>query len=151
MKRTLIVLAAALVAVALTACGSSSWPPPDPGPSTTGGQPAPGAPAVTGRIVRADTGQPYPNAWVRFEVALSAVESAEAHTVTDAGGRYAIRLPAGQYRVSAGDDCDLNARFDIAGRAPDDIMISVPETTHLDFVESAITPGYVDHGTCASN
>ncbi len=146
MKRTLIVLA-----VALVACGSPSWPPPDPGPSTTGGQPAPGTSVVSGRIVRADTGQPYPQAWVRFEVALSAVESAEAHTVTDTRGRYAIRLPAGQYQVSAGDDCDLNAQFDILGRAHDDIMISVPETTHVDFVESPITPGYVDHGTCAPN
>jgi hypothetical protein len=147
MKRTLIVLAVMLVA----ACGSSSWPPADPGSSTTGGQPAPGAVAVSGRVVRADTGHPYPNAWIRFEVALSAVESAETHTVTDAAGRYVIRLAAGQYQVSAGDDCDLNAQFDMVGRVRDDIMISVPQTTHIDFIESAITPGYVDHGICTSN
>jgi hypothetical protein len=146
MKRTLIVLA-----VAMLAGGSSSGLPPDPGHSTTGGQPASGASVVTGRIVRADTGQPYPRAWVRFEVATSAVDSAEAHTVTDARGSFAIRLPAGQYQVSAGDDCDLNAQFDIVGRAREDMVISVPETTHVDFVESPITQGYVDYGACAPN
>lgn len=106
---------------------------------------------VHGTVVRGEDGRPYPNAWVRFGELLSSTQEAEAHTVTDSRGRFAIDLPAGQYRVSAGDECDLNARFDIVGRVPDDVMITIPGQTRVDFVESPITPGWVDTGTCAPN
>jgi hypothetical protein len=72
----------------------------------------------------------------------------EIHTVTDGNGRYAIQLTAGQYQVTAGDDCDLNAGFAIVGRASDDAMISIPGISVVDFVEYPITPGADLPGAC---
>jgi hypothetical protein len=103
---------------------------------------------VSGRIVRLDTGKPYPKAYVRFGWLVDANYEMETHTWTDGDGRYAIQLPAGQYQVTAGDDCDLNAGFAIVGRAPDDVMISVPGISEVDFVEYPITPGADLPGAC---
>lgn len=103
---------------------------------------------VSGRIVNRDTGAPYPRAYVRFGWLENAVTEKETHTVTNAAGRYTIQLPAGQYQVTAGDSCDLNAGFSIAGRAPDDVMITVPGTSVVDFVEYPITPGADLPGVC---
>lgn len=85
-----------------------------------------------------DTGQPYPNAWVRFGSLVSEMENC---TATDTDGTYAIQLPPGEYQVTADDTCDINAGFDIDGRHPDDIVITVPGTTEVDFVEYPMTPG----------
>jgi hypothetical protein len=98
--------------------------------------------------VHRDTGQPYPKAYVRFGWLVSAEVAKETHTVTDGNGRYAIELQGGQYQVTAGDSCDLNAGFAIAGRAPDDITITVPGTSEVDFVEYPITPGADIPGIC---
>jgi hypothetical protein len=98
--------------------------------------------------VHRDTGQPYANAYVRFAWLVNASYGEETHTVTDGGGRYTIQLPAGQYQVTAGDSCDLNAEFAIVGKAPDDVMIAVPETSEIDFVEYPITPGADIPGAC---
>jgi hypothetical protein len=93
-------------------------------------------------------GNPYPNAWVRFAWLVNASYETETHTVTDRSGRYEIELPAGQYQVMAGDDCDLNAAFAILGRGPDDVMITVPGTSVVDFVEYPATPGADIPGAC---
>lgn len=103
---------------------------------------------VSGQITNRDTGEPYPNAYVRFGWLVNANYESEIHTVTDGSGRYAIELPAGQYQVTAGDSCDLNAGFAIVGRAPDDVMITVPGTSEVDFVEYPITPGAELPGSC---
>jgi hypothetical protein len=103
---------------------------------------------VYGQIVHRDTGRPYPNSYVRFGWLENANYEKESHTVTDGSGRYSIQLPAGQYQVTAGDSCDLNAGFAIVGRARDDIMITVPGTSVVDFVEYPITPGADLPGAC---
>ncbi|WP_322780314.1 carboxypeptidase-like regulatory domain-containing protein [Frankia sp. Cas4] len=103
---------------------------------------------IFGRIVRGDSGKPYPKAYVRFGWLVNANDEREAHTVTDDGGRYRIQLPAGLYQVTAGDTCDLNAGFAIVGRAQDDNMITVPGTNEVDFVEGPITPGADIRGLC---
>jgi hypothetical protein len=103
---------------------------------------------VSGQIVRGDTGEPYPKAYVRFAWLVNAISEKEIHTVTDGSGRYAVELPAGQYQVTAGDSCDLNAGFAILGRAPDDVMITVPGTSRVNFVEYPITPGADLPGVC---
>ena len=103
---------------------------------------------MSGQIANRDTGEPYPNAYVRFGWLVNASYENETHTVTDNSGRYTIELAAGQYQVTAGDSCDLNAGFAIVGRAPDDVMITVPGTSELDFVEYPITPGADLPGTC---
>jgi hypothetical protein len=95
---------------------------------------------VSGRVVHRDTGKPYPRAYVRFGWLVSAVYEQETHTLTDGRGRFAIQLPAGQYQVTAGDACDLNAGFSIVGKAYDDVMITVPGTSKVDFVEYPLTP-----------
>lgn len=160
MKRISIVVILMLV---LAACSSSSGVDPS-GPSSS--SPSPSSPSpnsspssssspsrgaystVSGRIVRLDTGKPYPNAYVRFGWLVDANHEMEIHTVTDGNGRYAIQLTAGQYQVTAGDDCDLNAGFAIVGRAPDDVMISIPGISVVDFVEYPITPGADLPGAC---
>ncbi len=116
--------------------------------SNTGGTNTGGTSVVSGQITDRETGRPYPNAYVRFEWLVNATYANEIHTVTDGSGRYAVELPAGQYQVTAGDSCDLNAGFAIVGRAPDDVMISVPETSEVDFVEYPITPGADLPGVC---
>ena len=116
--------------------------------SNTGGTNTGGTSVVSGQITDRETGRPYPNAYVRFEWLVNATYANEIHTVTDGSGRYAVELPAGQYQVTAGDSCDLNAGFAIVGRAPDDVMISVPETSEVDFVEHPITPGADLPGVC---
>ena len=103
---------------------------------------------VSGEIVDRATGQPYPNAYVRFGWLVDAVYEKETHTVTDGSGRYEIQLPAGQYQVTAGDSCDLNAGFAIVGRSADDVMITVPGTNVVDFVEYPISPGADLPGVC---
>jgi|SRR6516164_4937873 len=160
MKRISIV---AFLMLALAACGSQSSvsppvsPPPvsttdapnlSPAGSPTGSPTASAYSTVSGKITRGDTGEPYPNAYVRFGWLVNATYEEETHTVTDASGRFEIQLPAGQYQVSAGDSCDLNAGFAIAGRAPDDTMITVPGTSEVDFVEYPITPGADLPGFC---
>src|SRR5262245_23875222 len=115
--------------------------------STASGSTVSGS-TVSGQIVRGDTGAPYPNAYVRFAWLVNAVYEGETHTVTDDSGWYAIQLPAGQYQVTAGDSCDLNAGFAIVGKAPDDVMIIVPGTSKVDFVEYPITPGADLPGVC---
>jgi hypothetical protein len=175
MKRITIVVIPMLV-LGLAACGStsggpSSGPtsssPTSSGPTTssptssgptssgpTSSDPTSSDPTssayytVSGRIVHRDTGEPYPNAYVRFGWLVNASYEKETHTVTDGSGRYAIQLPAGQYQVTAGDSCDLNAGFAIVGRAPDDVMITVPGTSEVDFVEYPITPGADLPGAC---
>ncbi|WP_322756531.1 carboxypeptidase-like regulatory domain-containing protein [Frankia sp. Cas3] len=116
------------------------------GGSATGGGGA--YSTIFGRIVRGDSGKPYPKAYVRFGWLVNANDEREAHTVTDDGGRYRIQLPAGLYQVTAGDTCDLNAGFAIVGRAQDDNMITVPGTNEVDFVEGPITPGADIRGLC---
>ena len=111
------------------------------GATTPRGPSVDGYYTVAGRIVRQDTGAPYPKAWVRFGWLVDANWEKETHTLTDDTGSYAIQLPAGQYQVTAGDSCDLNAGFAIVGRHPDDIMITVPGTSEVDFVEYPIVPG----------
>ena len=150
MKRISIVVILMLV---LAACGSSSGR--DPQGSSSSGTPSSGTPSsraaystVSGRIVRLDTGKPYPNAYVRFGWLVDAAHEMEIHTVTDGNGSYAIQLPAGQYQVTAGDNCDLNAGFAIVGRAPDDVMITVPGIGAVDLVEYPITPGSDLPGAC---
>ena len=103
---------------------------------------------MSGQVVHRDTGEPYPNAYVRFGWLVNASYGEETHTVTDNSGRYTIQLPAGQYQVTAGDSCDLNAGFAIVGRAPDNVMITVPGTSEVDFVEYPITPGADLPGAC---
>lgn len=61
---------------------------------------------MSGQIVNRDTGQPYPNAWVRFGSLVSEMENC---TATDTDGTYAIQLPPGEYQVTADDTCDINA------------------------------------------
>ena len=50
--------------------------------------------------------------------------------------------------MTAGDDCNLNAGFAIVGRAPDDVMITVPGISAVDFVEYPITLGADVPGAC---
>ena len=152
MKRIPVVVILMLV---LAACGSPSGGRND---GSSGGSPSSGARSdgpiggaystVSGHIVNRATEEPYPNAYVRFAWLVDANFEKETHTVTDRSGRYEIQLPPGQYRVTAGDDCDLNAGFAIAGRAPDDVMITVPGTSVVDFVEYPITPGADVPGAC---
>jgi hypothetical protein len=139
MKRISIVVILMLV---LAACSSQS----DGGPGPARSSSAYGT--VSGQIVRHDTGEPYPNAYVRFAWLVDASYEKETHTVTDHSGRYAIQLPEGQFRVTAGDSCDLNAGFAIVGKAPNDVMITVPGTSEVDFVEYPITPGADLPGVC---
>ena len=143
MKRISIVMILMLV-LAVAACGSTSGT----GPTSTGPTSSSAYYTVSGRIVHRDTGQPYANAYVRFAWLVNASYEEETHTVTDGGGRYTIQLPVGQYQVTAGDSCDLNAEFAIVGKAPDDVMIAVPETSEVDFVEYPITPGADIPGAC---
>lgn len=112
-------------------------------------QAAGGGLVVSGLVTHADTGAPYPNAWVRFSFLLNAVEEYETHTVTDSSGRYVIQLPqAGSYQVTAGDSCELDAGFRIVGRQSiDDIMITVPGDNTVDFVERPIS-GVSMPGVC---
>jgi hypothetical protein len=156
MRRISIVVILMLV---LAACGSASGRSND---SSSGGPSRPlrtdvsstsrrsqdAYSTVSGHIVDRATGQPYPNAWVRFSTLVNANFEWETHAVTDRSGRYEIQLPAGQYEVLAGDDCDLNAAFAIVGRAPDDVMMTVPGTGVLDFVEYPATPGADIPGVC---
>jgi carboxypeptidase family protein len=143
MRRISIVV---ILMLLLAACGSphggrndgSSGSPSSVGRNST----------VSGYIVDHATGQPYPNAWVRFAWLVDANYEMETHTVTDRSGRYQIQLAAGQYQVTAGDDCDLNAGFAIVGRTPDDVMITVPGTSVVNFVEYPITPGADLPGAC---
>jgi len=136
----------------LTTSGPITSGPTSSGPITSG--PTSSGPTssayytVSGQIVHQDTGQPYPNAYVRFGWLVSAGYEDETHTATDASGRYAIQLPPGQYQVTAGDSCDLNAGFAIVGRAPDDVMVTVPGASEVDFVEQPITPGADIPGAC---
>ncbi|WP_344806962.1 carboxypeptidase-like regulatory domain-containing protein [Microlunatus ginsengisoli] len=118
------------------------------GGTNTGGTNTGGTSVVSGQITDRETGRPYPNAYVRFEWLVNATYANEIHTVTDGSGRYVVELQPGQYQVTAGDSCDLNAGFAIVGRAPDDVMISVPETSEVDFVEYPITPGADIPGVC---
>ncbi len=146
MKRTPIVV---ILMLLLAACASpSDGGGSDGGGSTGGGSHAGTFATVSGQIANRDTGEPYPNAYVRFGWLVNASYENETHTVTDNSGRYTIELAAGQYQVTAGDSCDLNAGFAIVGRAPDDVMITVPGTSELDFVEYPITPGADLPGTC---
>ncbi|HEY7591962.1 MAG TPA: carboxypeptidase-like regulatory domain-containing protein [Actinophytocola sp.] len=157
MKRTYVVL---MLMFVLVACGST---PGTPRPESNSDEPSTGPPVtdptttdppddtsytVSGQVVDRETGQPYPNAWVRFGWLASAGYEMETHTVTDGGGTYAIQLPPGQYQVTAGDSCDLNAGFDIVGRNPDDVMITVPGADEVDFVEYPIVPGYDSPAPC---
>lgn len=103
---------------------------------------------VTGRIVQRSGGRPYPNAYVRFGWLENAVYEKETDTRTRTDGTYVVQLPAGQYQVSAGDDCDLNAGFDIVGPRRDDAMITVPGDSQVDFVEYPITPEAETRGDC---
>ena len=141
MKRKFVVV---ILMLMLAACGSPTVRPPTPTPTSI-----PDAySTVSGKIVRNGTGQPYPNAYVRFGWLVSAYYEKEIHTVTDGRGMYAIRLPAGQFQVTAVDTCDLNAGFAIVGRARDDVMITIPGTTQVNFVEYPITPGADLAGVC---
>jgi len=145
MKRLPIV---ALLMLVLAGCVSPSGTVSDGGRSQ-GSDPSGGASGtVWGQIADRDTGRPYPNAYVRFEWLVNAAVENEIHTVTDSSGRYAVELPAGQYQVTAGDSCDLNAGFAMVGRGPDDVMITVPGTREVDFVEYPITPGADLPGAC---
>lgn len=150
MKRTLIVtmLLLALAACGLPPGGGSSGSGVNSGGSSASDSDSGASSTVSGQIVNRDTGEPYPNAYVRFGWLVNANYESETHTVTDGGGRYAIELPPGQYQVTAGDSCDLNAGFAIIGRAPDDVMITVPGTSEVDFVEFPITPGADLPGVC---
>jgi hypothetical protein len=139
MKRTSIVVILMLI---LAACSSQSGGGPGPTRSSSAYS------TVFGQIVRHGTGAPYPNAYVRFAWLVNASYEKETHTVTDESGRYAIQLLEGQYQVTAGDSCDLNAGFAIVGKAPDDVMITVPGTNEVDFVEYPITPGADLPGVC---
>jgi Carboxypeptidase regulatory-like domain len=153
MKRIFIVGFLMLVS---TACGSTTpgIPSAGSGDDWNTGPPATDRPTtdvsytVSGTVVSRDTGAAYPNAYVRFGWLVSAGYEMEAHTVTDSGGRYSIQLAAGRYQVTAGDSCDLNAGFTIAGPRPDDVMIDVPGTSVVDFVEYPITPGADLPGVC---
>jgi Carboxypeptidase regulatory-like domain len=157
MKRISIIVIL-MLALAVAACSSTPNPgPPNPGPTTTGPTdtgPTTSGPTdsasytVSGQIVHQDTGAPYPNAYVRFEWLVNASYERETTTVTDGSGRYSIQLPAGQYQLTAGDSCDLNAGFAIVGKAPDDLMITVPGTSEVDFVEYSLTPGADVPGAC---
>jgi ABC-type transport system substrate-binding protein len=135
-----------------TTTGPTTTAPTTSGPTTTGpttsGPTTSASYTVSGQIVHQDTGAPYPNAYVRFEWLVNASYEGEAHTVTDGSGRYTIQLPAGQYQLTAGDSCDLNAGFAIVGKAPDDVMITVPGTSEVDFVEYPLTPGADIPGAC---
>jgi hypothetical protein len=140
----------------LTACGSTTPGIPtagsgddrSTGPPTTDSPTTDASYTVTGTVVSRDTGAAYPNAYVRFGWLVNAGYEMEAHTLTDDGGRYTIQLAAGRYQVTAGDSCDLNAGFTIAGSQPDDVMIDVPGTSVVDFVEYPITPGADLPGVC---
>ena len=151
MKRISIV---GILMLVLAACGSSSGVDPistsPSGTSPSSSSPRSGSPSSSPSRSAYSTvsGQPYPKAWVRFGWLVDATHEMEVHTVTDGTGRYAIQLLAGQYRVSAGDDCDLNAGFAIAGRAPDDVMIAVPGISVVNFFEYPITPGADVPGAC---
>jgi len=152
MRRISIVVILMLV---LAACSSAHGHPnrsstSDPSPSGGSHSSIGAYSIVSGQIVDRATGEPYPNAWVRFAWLVDAnLEMMETHTVTDGSGRYEIRLAAGQYQVTAGDDCDLNAGFAIVGRALDDVMITVPGTSMVNFVEYPITPGADLPGVCS--
>jgi hypothetical protein len=159
MKRISIV---AILMLALAACGSPASIGPFMSPTVSPTvsptisptvsptvSPTPGAYSmVSGQVVHRDTGEPYANAYVRFGWLVNASYEKETHTVTDDSGRYEIQLPAGQYQVTAGDSCDLNAGFAIVGKAPDDITITVPGTSEVDFVEYPITSGADLPGVC---
>src|SRR3954469_23793205 len=153
MKRIFFVV---ILMLGLAACSSSAGPssagPSSAGPSSAGPSsagPSSGAySTVSGLITRRDMGEPYPNAYGRFGWLVNASYEKEAHVITDGSGRYAIQLPAGQYQVTAGDSCDLNAGFAIVGKAPDDVMITVPGASEVDFVEQPITPGADIPGAC---
>jgi hypothetical protein len=167
MKRISII---AILMLALAACGSPSSVSPSASPTVSPSASPTVSPTVSpslsptvspnlstrggayssvyGQIVRRDTGEPYPNAYVRFGWLVNATYEQETHTVTDDSGRYEIQLPAGQYQVTAGDSCDLNAGFAVVGRAPDDVTITVPGTSEVDFVEYPITPGADLPGVC---
>ena len=148
MKRISIVVILMLV-MAVAACGSTSGSgSTSTGPTSTGPTSSSAYYTVSGRIVHRDTGEAYANAYVRFAWLVNASYEEETHTVTDGGGRYTIQLPVGQYQVTAGDSCDLNAGFAIVGKAPDDVMIAVPETSEIDFVAYPITPGADIPGAC---
>ena len=142
----------AVLMVVLAGCGSPYGGGSDKdssnGRDPNGGGSTSGSGVVVGHITNRDTGRPYPHAYVRFAWLVDASDEDEIHTVTDAGGRYAVELPAGQYRVTAGDSCDLNAGFAIVGKAPDDVMITVPEASEVDFVEYPITEGADLPGVC---
>jgi Carboxypeptidase regulatory-like domain len=118
------------------------------GGSVAGGSRNDAAGVVSGRVVHRNSGVPYERAYVRFEWLVSATEGREVHTYTGADGRYSIQLPAGQYQVSAGDECDLNAGFTLVGRGRNDYMVTVPGDDQVDFVESPITPGEYIPGVC---
>jgi hypothetical protein len=145
MKRVSIVVILMLV---LAACGlpdaDSSYAdgPSGDGPSGDGYYYT-----VSGQIVGRDTGAPYPKAYVKFAWLVNSYWEKESHIVTDDSGSYAIQLPAGQYQVTANDPCDLNAAFAIAGRDPYDIMITVPGTSEVNFVEYESVPGS-EHWGC---
>ena len=143
----------------LAACGSgSNLPPPPPAtssvipspqvpdPVTPGGQDDQGYTTVRGTVTLADTGDPYPGAWVEFKVALAPADpfgvspNISVHAGPD--GSFAVKLPPGQYLAMAGDDCDLNAGFTLAGRAADDNLVEEPGAERVDFVEAPIVPGY---------
>jgi len=131
-----------------TSSGPTSSGPTSSGPTSSDGTTSDSYYTVSGRIVHRDTGEPYPNAYVRFGWLVNASYEKETHTVTDDSGRYAIQLSAGQYQVTAGDSCDLNAGFAIMGRALDNVMITVPGISEVDFVEYPITPGANLTGVC---
>ena len=152
----------ALIAVTLflAACGAPSSSPPSSAPAQSlppassekvGAGEGEGQDvslySISGRIVYQDTRAPYAKAWVRFGWLVNAVYEREADTKTGSDGRYVIRLPAGMYQVSAGDDCDLDAGFDIVGQSAADGMIVVPGATGVDFVEHPITGSHLE-GLC---
>ena len=93
MKRISIV---AILMLVLAACGSSSGRDPQgssssgtssTGTSSSGTSSSRGAySTVSGRIVRLDTGEPYPNVYVRFGWLVDATHEMEMHTVTDGTG-----------------------------------------------------------------
>jgi hypothetical protein len=137
MKRISI---AVILMLVLAACGLPSGGDPSGGDY---GDPSGGYYTVSGQIVRHDTGEPYPNADVRFGWLVNAVYEKETHVTTDERGSYAIQISAGQYEVTAHDPCDLSAGFAIVGGTP--LIITVPGISRVDFVEYPVVPGgYVE-------
>lgn len=90
---------------------------------------------VHGTVVGRDTGQPYPNAWIRFTFVTSAGVPYETLAYSDANGQYSIQLSPGLYGVSGGDECDLNVTLDPSGKFDSAGQISVASDTEIDFVE----------------